>query len=111
MHPYFTQSGGDRDENGDQYIANMTDGSVAGFKYFRFEGAERIQIMTRGNGKGKVELRTAPEGSVIGQIEVKPSAEWRLSSVIGVALPEGVFPLYFTYVGGGYMDFNQFDLL
>ena len=111
MHPYFTQSGGDREGNGDQYIANMTDGSVAGFKYFQFEGAARIQIMTRGNGKGKVELRTALKGSVIGQIEVEPSAEWRLSSAISVALPEGVSPLYFTYVGEGYMDFNQFELL
>ena len=31
-HPFFTQSGHDRMEQGDQYIANMRDGSVAGFK-------------------------------------------------------------------------------
>ena len=30
-HPYFTQSGRDREEHGDQYIANMRDGATAGF--------------------------------------------------------------------------------
>ncbi len=33
-HPYFTQDGEDREENPNQYIANMTNGAVAGFKYF-----------------------------------------------------------------------------
>ena len=39
-HPYFTQTGKDREENGDQYIANMRDGATAGFKYFTFDGTE-----------------------------------------------------------------------
>ena len=111
IHPYFTQSGEDREENGDQYIANMTDGSVAGFKYFQFEGTIKIQLMTRGSRKGKVEIRTALDGSVIGQIPVEPSEKWHLSSVENVAVPEGISALYFTYIGEGYMDFNRFELL
>ena len=35
-HPYFTQSGGDREGDGDQYIANLQNGAWAGFKYFAF---------------------------------------------------------------------------
>lgn len=39
-HPYFTQTGKDREGNGDQYIANMRDGAVAGFKYFDIRGSK-----------------------------------------------------------------------
>ncbi len=111
IHPYFTQSGEDREGNGDQYIANMTDGSVAGFKYFQFEGTAKIQIMTRGSGKGRVEVRSALNGSVIGRIPVEASEKWHLSSVETVAAPEGISALYFTYIGEGYMDFYRFELL
>lgn len=111
IHPYFTQSGEDREGNGDQYIANMTDGSVAGFKYFQFEGTAKIQIMTRGSGKGRVEVRSALDGSVIGRIQVEPSEKWLLSSVENVALREGSSALYFAYIGEGYVDFKQFELL
>ena len=111
IHPYFTQSGEDREEKGDQYIANMTDGSVAGFQYFQFEGTAKIQIMTRGSGKGRVEVRTELDGSVIGQIPVEPSEKWHLSSVEGVDLPEGISALYFTYIGEEHMDFCWFQLL
>lgn len=54
-------------------VFNEPDGSVAGFKYFQSEGAAKIRIMTRGSGKGKVEVRAALGGSVIGQIPVEPS--------------------------------------
>ena len=33
-HPYLTQEGKDREQGSDQYVANMCDGAVAGFKYF-----------------------------------------------------------------------------
>ena len=33
-HPYITQDGQDRECNPQQYIANMRNYSVAGFKYF-----------------------------------------------------------------------------
>lgn len=111
IHPYFTQSGVDREEKGDQYIANMTDGSVAGFKYFRFEGETKIQVMTRGNGRGRMEIRTALDGEVIGETAIEPSEEWHLSSAGNPVMPEGVQALYFTYVGDGYMDFSCFYLL
>lgn len=111
IHPYFTQLGEDREENGDQYIANMTDGSIAGFKYFQFEGETEIQVMTRGTGKGKVEIRTALNGDMIGQILIEPSKEWHLSSVNTPIMLNDIQALYFTYIGTGYMDFLWFELL
>ena len=55
--PYFTQSGEDREKDGDQYIANLKDGGWAGFKYFAFEGTERkICLEVRGNGTGNIRI-------------------------------------------------------
>ncbi len=48
LYPYFTQSGEDREENSDQYIANMKNGSWCAFKYFECEGCEsQISVCTR----------------------------------------------------------------
>lgn len=51
-HPFFTQSGDDREDNGDQYIANMQDGSWAGYKYFDFDVEKEISVTIRGEAWG-----------------------------------------------------------
>lgn len=110
IHPYFTQSGGDREENGDQYIANMTDGSLAGFKYFQLEGKTKIQVTVRGTAKGKIELKAGIDGKTIGRIPIEPSKEWNLSTSENLDVQDGIYPIYFTYAGEGYMDFMKFEL-
>ena len=64
LHPYFTQSGADREQDPDQYIANMKDGATAGFKYFRFDNPQRICVTVRG-GSGRMDVRTAPQGDPV----------------------------------------------
>ena len=96
-HPYFTQSGKDREENGDQYIANMRDGATAGFKYFSFDGTERtIRVSGRGKGRfvvtdGKNTVATVPVGGEA-----------------AFSIEHGVHPLYFTYQGEDAADFISF---
>jgi len=46
-HPYFTQEGEDREDNPNQYIANMCDGAVAGFKYFNMTNASSVSVKVR----------------------------------------------------------------
>lgn len=59
IHPYFTQSGGDREKDGDQYIANMTDGAWAGYKYFEFTGKEKtIEVSVCGTAAGTIKVMT-----------------------------------------------------
>ena len=60
-HPYFTQNGKDDDHGSTQYIANMRDGAVAGFKYFQFEGLAGIDIGFGGKCDGVVEVSTTPD--------------------------------------------------
>lgn len=55
-HPYFTQDGKDGDQEARQYIANMRDGSVAGFKYFDLSQTSEITIFVRGDAKGIISI-------------------------------------------------------
>lgn len=108
LHPYFTQSGKDREEQGDQYIANMKEGAFAGFKYFAFDGKKRITLSLRGQGQGRVEVRTALEGEPVCVIPVSLTDSWQ--DFAGECQLEGICPLYFTYRGEGCADFRHFVL-
>ena len=98
-HPYFTQTGKDRESDGDQYIANMRDGATAGFKYFEFDGTEtKISVQGRGGGQflvtdGEMTVATVPMNG---------------TSVISISA--GVHPLYFTFEGEGPSDFVSFTI-
>lgn len=110
IHPYFTQSGEDREENGDQYIANMTDGSTAGFKYFQFEDEVCLEITVRGSGQGCMEIRTDRMGEPVERIAISPSEEWKHYGEGRKVEIEGTKALYFTFIGSGYVDFTSFEM-
>lgn len=109
-HPYFTQTGKDRMENGDQYIANMRDGAVAGFKYFDFNGEKRITLTVSGVCSGTVEVSHSPDfKAVIARIPV--SAKGEQVTAEGAFDPQkGTQPLYFRYTGQGAMNFHTFEM-
>lgn len=99
LHPYFTQSGKDREGDGDQYIANMRDGATAGFKYFAFDGKERaLSIM----GKGKGVFIVSNGEKVLGKVAINGTAQMQF--------PQGTSPLYFTYEGTDAADFISFTI-
>ena len=109
-HPYFTQTGKDRMENGDQYIANMRDGSVAGFKYFDFRDTERITVVLSGEGEGRMLVSSKPDFSKIAA-DIPVSVHGAESVIeAGCKVSDGAHPLYFQYVGSGGVDFISFEL-
>ena len=102
MHPYFTQTGKDRIGNGDQYIANMYNGAAAGFKYFAFDGTEKI-ISVNGRGKGGFIVSTDPAGrNIIAKVRMNCSARLKITA--------GIHALYFTYRGRDAADFISFEV-
>ena len=109
-HPYFTQTGKDRMENGDQYIANMRDGAVAGFKYFEFQDLREISLTVTGQGAGYFQVSTTPDFSLVcGTVQVtagKETAEF----VTSCKVPDGVHALYFRYLGKGAVNFHGLEL-
>jgi len=124
-HPYFTQEGEDREDHPDQYIANMQDGSWAGFKYFTFHTDElamdvtkrqekeyllrRLTVCIRGDANGILEIRKQRGCEPIAKIIVNPMKQWHQESVAFLIEP-GIHPLYFTFRGMGTMDFFWFSL-
>lgn len=105
-YPYFTQTGTDREENGDQYIANMADGSVAGFKYFSFDGGDQVlRITVRGDAEGTVAVLTDPGDTPIARIQIHRVDIWQ---DYAAELPAmlGTKALYLRYEGTGSLDLS-----
>lgn len=109
-HPFFTQSGGDREDNPDQYIANMADGAWCGFKYFDFRGASTITVTTRGDGRGMLAVAAGRGEPPFARIPIVPGSEWHASAAVPFPPLSGTHALYFTYTGDGAMDFRDFTL-
>ena len=110
-HPYFTQRGKDRDKDSVQYIANMQDGSVAGFKYFDIQTVNVIGITVSGRGLGVMQVSTTPDfKKLCAEIPIHPE-EQQEKTFSGMArLEHKVTPLYFRYQGEGAVNFWSFYL-
>lgn len=109
-HLYFTQSGKDREKDGDQFIANMRDGSVAGFKYFVLSDLRRIEVALSGSAEGVMELSFTPDFSVINSAIVVRLEGKQKSFSGNVSADDGVKPLYFRFCGQGYVNFHSFEM-
>lgn len=108
-HPYFTQEGKDREENPNQYIANLKDGAWCAFKSFKLEEPRQIAVRVRTNGHGKIVVALEKGGPAIAEIALYPIKQYE--DFVAPLLPvAGVHPLYFTYQGKGHVDFLSFTL-
>ena len=109
-HPYFTQLGKDDDRDSMQYIANMQDGSTAGFKYFDLKDLQRISVRVSGTGWGRMQISDRADFSEISaeiQLHLKSFSK---SFSAPVTMEDGVKALYFRYVGEGKLNFWSFEL-
>lgn len=108
-HPYFTQTGKDRERDGDQYIANMKDGAIAGFKYFDFKGLEKVAVLVSGDGRGEMVVKTGLGGNAVGRIPVQAGfgKTW-CEAECGIS--DGIGALFFEYKGEGSVNFHSFKL-
>ncbi len=110
-HPYLTQTGRDGDEAARQYVANLRDGSVVGFKYFDLSRLGRVGVTVRGSGQGGFVVATDERfRDVIGTIDfVLSGSGWHAFSS-DVSSAEERSALFFRYVGAGDVDFLEFEL-
>ena len=110
-HPYFTQRGKDGDKDSVQYIANMRDGSVAGFKYFDIKSVSSISVTVSGEGHGVMQVSAVPDFSEC-CAEIPVQQEKREKTFTGtIQLEQGITALYFRYQGEGRLNFLSFTLL
>lgn len=109
LEPYFTQTGKDREDHPDQYIANIRDGAKVGFKYFLMEEPKRISVIGCGNALGIMEVRTKDEMEIIAEISIQASREMKEFEA-KMKPVHGKQALYFQYRGKGRFDFHEFKL-
>ena len=110
-YPYITQDGGDREEGPDQYIANMCDGAVAGFKYFDLADTTDIRINIRGNANGTVVVKDGdgPDAQVLSEIQVAGAGSGK-GFAGKLANTKDNQALFFSFKGKGSFQFVSFDL-
>lgn len=108
-YPYLTQDGPDRQGGPNQYIANMGDGAVAGFKYFDLSDTSKIRMHIKGSASGVVSVSTQENGSPAARIEIHPSRKiHRYSADLNVQGEKQA--LFFRFEGKGSFNFYSFDL-
>lgn len=113
MHPFITQDKKDGDETAVQYIANMQDGAVAGFKYFRFEnrGQRLISVKLCCIGKGIIQVSMDCNfDKIAAEIPVCETNGEKERFSARCITKEGIYPLYFRYNGKGSIDFYSFSI-
>lgn len=110
MHriPRVTQDGRDGDETYG-YIANLTDGCIAGFKYFKFEQVSKITLKVRAYAQGTFEVRKEWDGPAYATIPVHNTNNWEEYTAI-INIPDGVHAIYLVYKGSGNPSLLSFTL-
>ncbi len=111
-HPSFTQEGKDRMTNPNQYIDNMMDGAIAGFKYFDFNDTKELSLKLRGKCNGKVRVysdnKLTQEVANL-NVVINSKKQWKDFNA-DLKIENGTKPLFFVYEGEGYVDFYSFNL-
>lgn len=108
-HPYFTQSGKDRENSPYQYIANMRNGAVAGFKYFLMQDVSEIAVCVRGPATGFMLVANGLDAKPITRIPISPSSAFTYYGA-KINIENGKQALYFTFEGSGKLDFKSMVL-
>ncbi len=112
-HPYLTQDGEDRESDPGQYIANLRDGALAGFKYFDFETKTpaKIEVTVRGCASGRLDVFDAETGGdLLAQIPLDMEASDWTTCGAPIHAEGKKTALFFRYEGEGALDLYSFTL-
>ena len=105
--PYFTQSGKNREINGDQYISNIKDGTTITFKYFQFNNSKSIKILVSSTNCGTMQVYDENKNKVA-SFAINKGKDILYESKLEIT--DGVHPLIFKYEGKGKLSFFKFVL-
>lgn len=88
-----------------QYLTDIRDGSVIGYKYFECKSVKSLSLKLRGDYKGKVVVSVDAKGEQpVGETEVAVSSGQWTQQEVAVKLADGVFALYLFFYGDGALD-------
>ncbi|MGT2742523.1 family 43 glycosylhydrolase [Streptococcus plurextorum] len=109
-HPYITQELADGSLEDSQYICNMRDGALAGYKYFEFSQLGEVTVETSGTGQGQLVFSLEKGGEAIASVDVSESQDWVTSKANVTSNVTGKQALYVTFKGQGSLNFKCFRL-
>lgn len=96
-------------------IANIRNRCLFGYNAFALEKNTTVMLTVRGNGMGKMIVSADREGKLIfGEINIEGKENRRerwTEYSCQLANAKGVYKLYFTYSGEGYLDCLSLDIL
>lgn len=107
-HPYITQTNAGNQSKPTQYITNMRNGSIAGFKYFQINFISEIAVKVKSKSNGKILVRNDLHGKVIAVIDIQRCEEFSWFSTEKIQKIQGEQSLYYLYIGEGSLDFLAF---
>jgi hypothetical protein len=105
----ITQDGRDGEMEDRSFIADLSDATVIGFKYFDCENVKTVKVKTRCYCNGAFEVKTNWDGEALGSIPVVSANIWT-EFAAEIAIPDGVHALYFVYRGKGNVSLASFTL-
>lgn len=98
------------EEHNIQYIANMKNGTIAGFKYFKMGKVKNISVEV--SSLEKCELKVFIDEKCtqeVASISIKKTNGWKEFKG-KLEISEGVYPLFFKLIGDTVIDWKQFTL-
>lgn len=102
IYPHITNNGDER------YIAEIENGTLIGYKYFKFDETAKIGIIYR-NGykepKGKILVRLGKNYTYKYEISILGADEWT-NAEVAVHI-DGIAPLYLEYEGEGAIEIKE----
>ena len=98
------------DDGNDIFVADISDDTELGYKYFEFKELKSINIKCRGNGSGTLQILIGEEKKKCAEISISASSKWKEYSV-GVDAPDGVYALHLKYAGRGKIDVKSIEFI
>lgn len=111
--PYITQDGGDRESGPTQYVSNIRNGSIVGFRYFADgNGVGKIAVKVRGKAEGVIRIHADLNKSPLTAVQIHSvhNGVWfDIEAPISIVAKN--FSLYFVYAGKGMLQMQEFNLI
>ncbi|MGG4471222.1 family 43 glycosylhydrolase [Paenibacillus alvei] len=102
--PYLTQEEVTENEHPVQYIADIKNGCLVGYKYFQIQDVSKIAVKIRGVFKGKIHVLVEEEGSSITEISVTINSDDWVECENAIMMSAEIHPLFFLFEGDGSLD-------
>lgn len=91
-----------------QYITDIKESSIVGYKYFAFEEAAQITLSLRGDFDGEVSVTLDEKGSVVaGSSNLSVHAARWTAYTVKVNVENGVHAVYLHFSGKGSMEMKE----